>query len=77
MRELMTDDFLYDTVQLCNTIAGLSVTLAGVSQVVVALIAAAYLAPNCTILLNGLAPAGGQCQTVSAVPQKMFPTKRD
>lgn len=65
--KLHADYFFYNTVELCDAIAGLSVAFAGMSDVVMALVSHPRFVFHCAIYAIHAPAAGRQCQPVSAV----------
>ena len=65
--KLHADHFFYNTVELCDAIAGLSVAFAGMSDVVMALVSHPRFVFHCAICAIHAPAAGRQCQPVSAV----------
>ena len=61
------DHFLHDTVKLCDTVAGLPVAFAGMSDVVMALVSHPRFVFHCAICAIHAPAAGRQCQPISAV----------
>ena len=67
MLKLHTDHAVYDSVQLCHTVAGLSITRPRMPFVVMALIAGADLTANAAVLSHILSAARCQCKPTAAV----------
>lgn len=65
--KLHADYFFYNTVELCDAIAGLSVAFAGMSDVVMALVSHPRFVFHCAIRAVHAPAAGRQCQPISAV----------
>ena len=65
--KLHADYFFYNTVELCDAIAGLSVAFAGMSDVVMALVSHPRFVFHCAICAIHAPAAGRQCQPISAV----------
>ena len=74
--KLHADYFFYNTVELCDAIAGLSVAFAGMSDVVMALVSHPRFVFHCAICAIHAPAAGRQGQPVSAMRAKNIPDQQ-